>query len=88
VAPQNGLFSLWRMVHSAITPWIILTLIIYRKFLYNFYENILEGKSYTAAGIIEVVKFLLLSVLSLILTFFISYLVTKMGLDLRGGLPL
>jgi phosphate transport system permease protein len=90
-------FKLWlhKMDYSPFGGWcivllpigVILTLIIYRKFLYDYYENILEGKSYTAAGIIEVVKFLLLTILSLILTFFISYLVTKMGLDLRGGLP-
>ncbi|MEF3255224.1 MAG: ABC transporter permease subunit [Deferribacterales bacterium] len=66
---------------------LILTIYVYRRFLYGFYENILEGRSYNAAAVIEVIKFLVLTFFTILTTFLIAYIITKIGLDLRRDLP-
>jgi phosphate transport system permease protein len=65
-----------------------ITIYLYRRFLYEFYESLLENKSYHQAGVIELVKFFVLTICSVIITFFFAFLITKAGIDLRYDLPI
>lgn len=64
------------------------TIYLYRRFFYDFYESLLDNRSYHQAGVIELVKFFVLTVCSVIITFFIAFLITKAGIDLRYDLPI
>ncbi|MGC8769259.1 ABC transporter permease subunit [Calditerrivibrio sp.] len=65
-----------------------ITIYLYRRFLYEFYESLLENKSYHQAGVFELVKFFVLTICSVIITFFVAFLITKAGIDLRYDLPI
>lgn len=66
---------------------IFITIFIYRKFLYGVYENLLENKGYYAAGIAEIIKFLVITSACLVISWGISYVVTSIGFDLRQDVP-
>ncbi|MCA1933622.1 MAG: ABC transporter permease subunit [Calditerrivibrio sp.] len=92
-----GDFKLWLHTHSysPIGGWalillpagIFVTMFIYRKFLYDFYISILDGKSYTICGLIEIIKFFILTIASVFVSFLFAAILTKIGIDLRFGLP-
>lgn len=93
-----GDFKYWlhNYEYSPIGGWAIVmlpfgilsTIYIYRRFFYEFYESILDNKSYLQAGIIELLKFFILTFASVGMTFLIAFILTKMGIDLRYDLPI
>lgn len=92
-----GNFKLWLHSpnYSPVGGWalillpvgVFVTMLIYRKFIYDFYISILDGKSYTMCGIIEIVKFFLLTICSVLVSFLFAMILTRVGIDLRFGLP-
>ncbi len=66
---------------------ILATIYIYRRFFYEHYEAILDNKSYYQAGVIELIKFFVLTFVSIAMTFLFAFVITKLGVDLRYDLP-
>jgi len=92
-----GDFKLWlhKFDYSPFGGWvlvmipfgIILALYLYRKFLYDFYESLLENRSYIGAAFIELIKFFVLTISSITISFLLAYLLVLLGLDLRFDIP-
>lgn len=93
-----GDFKLWlhNLEYSPFGGWFIIllpvgifiTIVLYRKIFYGVYENLLENKGYYFAGIIEVIKFLVLTVACLFVTWAVAYMFSEVGFDLRSDIPI
>lgn len=92
-----GDFKLWlhNFEYSPLGGWFIIllpigifiTLFLYRNIFYGIYENLLENKGYYSAGIIEIIKFLLISMACIFITWAVAYVFSKAGFDLRFDMP-